>query len=89
MSCASAIRMSGQLWHLCHCMSPGRGLAARWPGGENGDEIELDVPSRSLKLCVEEKELERRRQAWQAPPPRYQRGWGCCFPQHVNQAHGL
>ena len=84
----SDARMSGTSFGTCVLhVSP-----ESWIGGplalvENGDEIELDVPSRSLKLCVEEKELERRRQAWQAPPPRYQRGWGLLFSQHVNQAH--
>ena len=32
---------------------------------ENGDEIEVNVPERSLQLLVSEEELEKRRQNWQ------------------------
>jgi dihydroxy-acid dehydratase len=84
----SDARMSGTSFGTCVLhISP-----ESWIGGplaliRDGDEIELDVPSRSLTLCVAEDELERRRQAWQAPPPRYQRGWGLIFSDNVNQAH--
>jgi dihydroxy-acid dehydratase len=53
----------------------------------DGDEIELDVPGRSLTLCVDDAELERRRMAWRAPEPRFKRGWGLLFSQNVTQAH--
>jgi dihydroxy-acid dehydratase len=39
-----------------------------------GDEVILDVPSRTLDLLVDEVELERRREAWAPPPPRYTTG---------------
>jgi dihydroxy-acid dehydratase len=41
---------------------------------EEGDSITIDAPARLLQLNVDETELERRRAAWQAPEPRYQRG---------------
>jgi dihydroxy-acid dehydratase len=41
---------------------------------QEGDEIVLDVPTRTLDLLVDETELERRRQAWNPPPPRYTAG---------------
>ncbi len=41
---------------------------------QEGDEIVLDVPSRTLDLMVDEEELARRRQAWTPPPPRYVTG---------------
>jgi dihydroxy-acid dehydratase len=41
---------------------------------QDGDEIVLDVPSRTLDLLVDEVELERRREAWTPPPPRYTTG---------------
>jgi dihydroxy-acid dehydratase len=84
----SDARMSGTSFGTCVLhVSP-----ESWIGGplalvQDGDEIELDVPARSLTLCVEEDVLEQRRQAWKAPAPRYQRGWGLLFSQHVNQAH--
>jgi dihydroxy-acid dehydratase len=53
---------------------------------QDGDEIELDVPGRKLHLYVDELELARRRAAWQARPPAFQRGYGQLFLQHVTQA---
>ncbi|WAJ39304.1 dihydroxy-acid dehydratase [Pseudomonas sp. GOM7] len=53
----------------------------------NGDIIELDVAERRLQLCVEEEELERRRQAWQPPLSRHVRGYRNLYNQHIEQAH--
>jgi dihydroxy-acid dehydratase len=39
-----------------------------------GDEIVLDVPSRTLDLLVDENELVRRKANWQPLPPRYTTG---------------
>ncbi|HKC86793.1 MAG TPA: dihydroxy-acid dehydratase, partial [Blastocatellia bacterium] len=41
---------------------------------EEGDSITIDAPARLLQLNVSEMELERRRAAWHAPEPRYNRG---------------
>ncbi|WP_024327367.1 dihydroxy-acid dehydratase [Thioalkalivibrio sp. AKL19] len=40
----------------------------------DGDIIEIDADDNRLALRVEEAELERRRAAWQAPAPRFDRG---------------
>ncbi len=40
-----------------------------------GDLIELDLEAGTLELCVEPAELERRRQGWTPPPPRFTSGW--------------
>ncbi len=53
----------------------------------DGDEIELDVPKRSLKLLVSDEELARRRAAWSARAPHYERGYGRLFLDHVLQAN--
>jgi len=53
----------------------------------SGDVIELDIPARRLQLHVPDDERARRRGAWRAPPPRYQRGYGAIFSQHVTQAN--
>ncbi len=53
----------------------------------NGDIVELDIPNRSLSMRVAEEELARRRAAWTAPPPRYGRGYGWMFAQHIQQAN--
>nr|WP_240772667.1 dihydroxy-acid dehydratase [Phragmitibacter flavus] len=42
---------------------------------EAGDLIEIDIPARGIRLCVEEGELERRRLAWKKPEPKVRGGW--------------
>jgi dihydroxy-acid dehydratase len=41
---------------------------------QEGDEITIDADQRLLQMNVSEAELERRRQAWREPAPRYTRG---------------
>jgi L-arabonate dehydrase len=52
-----------------------------------GDEIELNAASRRLTLRVAEAELELRGKAFVAPPPKYERGYGRMFLEHVTQAN--
>jgi L-arabonate dehydrase len=52
----------------------------------DGDEIELDVPRRTLTLRVDEAELAHRRAAWTPRPPHFVRGYGRLFLDHVLQA---
>ena len=40
----------------------------------DGDEIELDVPKRTLTLRVSDEELARRRAAWTPRPAHFERG---------------
>jgi dihydroxy-acid dehydratase len=54
---------------------------------ENGDEIELDVPNRSLTLHVTEEVLAERRAKWSNPNELPDRGWSRLYVQHVQQAH--
>jgi dihydroxy-acid dehydratase len=53
----------------------------------DGDEIELDVPRRTLTLRVGDDELAKRRAAWKARPPHFSRGYGRLFLEHVLQAN--
>src|SRR5712692_9689110 len=53
----------------------------------DGDEIELNVPNRTLTLRVSDEELARRRAAWTPRPPHYERGYGRLFLDHVLQAN--
>jgi dihydroxy-acid dehydratase len=52
----------------------------------DGDVIELDVERRRLDVRLSPGELERRRSLWQAPPPRFPRGYGRLFMEHIQQA---
>ncbi len=51
-----------------------------------GDIVRLDLPNRRLDMLVDDDELARRKAAWVAPAPRYERGWGYMFSKHVTQA---
>src|SRR4030095_563517 len=53
----------------------------------DGDEIELDVPKRTLTLRVSDDELARRRAAWTPRPAHFARGYGRLFLEHVLQAN--
>ncbi len=55
----------------------------------DGDRIEVDIPSRRLNLLVAPTELEARRLAWSAPPPRVTRGWLTLYARLAEPAeHG-
>ena len=53
---------------------------------QTGDEIEISVEKRSIHLHVPDEELERRKVAWQPHTPRYERGYGRMFQEHIGQA---
>ncbi|HEX8569801.1 MAG TPA: IlvD/Edd family dehydratase [Caulobacteraceae bacterium] len=55
---------------------------------QSGDEIAFDGPARTLDLLVDDAELARRRQAWEAarPGPAYSRGWYKLYIDTVMQA---
>jgi dihydroxy-acid dehydratase len=40
----------------------------------DGDRIRLDVAGRTLDLLVDPDELEKRKEGWAPPPPRYASG---------------
>ncbi len=80
-------RMSGTSYGACILhVSPESYVGGPLAFVQTGDEIEVDVDARRIHLAVSEEELNRRRAAWQAPPPRYTRGYGAMFSQHIGQA---
>ena len=83
----SDARMSGTSYGGCllHC-SPEAAVGGPLALVQTGDTITVDVPARSIHLDVSDGELARRKAAWQAPPPRYERGYGWMFSKHVLQA---
>ncbi len=52
-----------------------------------GDEIVLDVPARRIDLLISEVEMKYRLAAFHPPPPKYERGYGKLFLDHVTQAN--
>lgn len=84
----SDARMSGTSYGTCILhVSPESHLGGPLALVQNGDPIRLDVPARQLELCVSDEELNRRRNNWQPPAAKYERGYGSMFVQHVTQAH--
>jgi dihydroxy-acid dehydratase len=83
----SDARMSGTSYGACILhVAPESFVGGPLALVQTGDEIEVDVAQRRLHLHVSDEELARRRTAWVAPPPRYERGYGRMFQEHIGQA---
>jgi len=83
----SDVRMSGTSYGVCVLhVTPESHVGGPLALVRDGDLVSLDVPARRLELLVDDAELARRRAAWQAPPPRYDRGFGSLYLKHVTQA---
>jgi L-arabonate dehydrase len=54
---------------------------------QNGDQIELNVPNRTLSVLVDDSELEKRRKKWKPLPMHMERGYWHIYQKHVQQAH--
>jgi dihydroxy-acid dehydratase len=84
----SDARMSGTSYGACVLhVAPESYIGGPLAFVQDGDVIELDIPARRLSLNVSDEELARRRAAWRKPPPRYARGYGRMFSEHVSQAN--
>jgi len=83
----SDARMSGTSYGACVLhVAPESYVGGPLALVKDGDVIELNIPGRRLTLNVSDEELARRRAAWRQPPPRYARGYGRMFSEHVSQA---
>ena len=83
----SDARMSGTSYGACILhVSPEAFIGGPLALVKNGDLITVDVPARRLHLEVSDAELAQRRTHWQAPKPRYERGYGWMFSRHILQA---
>jgi dihydroxy-acid dehydratase len=84
----SDARMSGTSYGACILhVSPESYVGGPLGLVRNGDMISIDIPARSIALEVSDAELEARRAAMPEPKPRYGRGYGWMFSQHIRQAH--
>jgi len=84
----SDARMSGTSYGACILhVAPEAYVGGPLALLRNGDIVEVDIPNRSLSMRVSDEELARRRAEWTPPPPRYGRGYGWIFAQHIEQAN--
>jgi dihydroxy-acid dehydratase len=83
----SDARMSGTSYGACILhVAPESFVGGPLALVQTGDEIEIDVAARRIHLHVGDDELARRQAVWKAPPPRYARGYGAMYSQHIGQA---
>jgi len=83
----SDARMSGTSYGACVLhVTPESYVGGPLALVREGDMIRLDVPSRTLSLCVSDEELAARAAAWTPPPPKFERGFGLLYSRHVMQA---
>jgi len=79
--------MSGTSYGACVLhIAPGAHIGGPLALVRTGDLITLDVGKRLLRLEVDDAELARRRAIWKPPAPRFERGYGALFTEHVTQA---
>jgi dihydroxy-acid dehydratase len=80
-------RMSGTSYGACILhVAPESFVGGPLAFVQTGDEIEIDVDARRIHLHVSDEELARRRAAWKVPAPKYPRGYGVLFSEHIGQA---
>jgi len=84
----SDARMSGTSYGACVLhVAPESYVGGPLAFVREGDVIELDVAQRRLTLAVGDDELAKRRAEWKQPAPKYARGYGALYLQHIEQAN--
>jgi dihydroxy-acid dehydratase len=83
----SDARMSGTSYGACVLhVTPESFIGGPLALVQDGDLIELDIPARKLNLLISDEEMARRKAAWVAPKPKFDRGYGVLNQLHVLQA---
>ena len=83
----SDARMSGTSYGACILhVAPESFVGGPLALVQTGDEIEVDVGRRLLHLHVSDAEMAQRKADWKALPPRYERGYGRMYQEHIGQA---
>ncbi|MGD1218204.1 L-arabinonate dehydratase [Streptomyces krungchingensis] len=83
----SDARMSGTSYGACVLhVAPESYVGGPLALVRSGDTITLDVEARTLRLHVDDEELENRGARWTPPPARYERGYGALYNDQITQA---
>jgi dihydroxy-acid dehydratase len=84
----SDARMSGTSYGACVLhVAPESFVGGPLALVQTGDLITLDVAARLLSLDVPEEVLLERRASWQPPEPKFERGYGALYSEHITQAN--
>ena len=83
----SDARMSGTSYGACVLhVTPESHIGGPLALVRDGDLIALDVGARSIDMLVSNEELATRRAAWLQPTPKFARGFGVLYLEHIQQA---
>jgi dihydroxy-acid dehydratase len=83
----SDARMSGTSYGACVLhVAPESHVGGPLALVQDGDEICLDIEARRIDLLISDTEMAQRRAAWQAPEPKFKRGYGTLYLKHIQQA---
>ncbi|MEV6236285.1 L-arabinonate dehydratase [Lentzea sp. NPDC051838] len=84
----SDARMSGTSYGACVLhVAPEAHVGGPLALVQDGDLVTLDVSERVLRLEISDEEMARRRALWTAPPPKFERGYGALYYEHITQAN--
>ena len=84
----SDARMSGTSYGACVLhVAPESFVGGPLALVKTGDLITLDVAARELSLDISERALADRRAGWQPPAPKFERGYGALYSEHITQAN--
>ncbi len=78
----SGATRGASIGHVCPEAAQGGNIALV----QEGDMIEIDIPSCSIKLLVDDETLEARRQSWVCPPPKITTGYLARYAKQVASA---
>ena len=83
----SDARMSGTSYGSCILhVAPESFVGGPLALVKTGDFIEVDVHARKIHLDISDEEMAKRKAAWKQPAPKYPRGYGAMFSEHIGQA---
>jgi dihydroxy-acid dehydratase len=84
----SDARMSGTSYGACVLhVAPESFVGGPLALVQTGDLITLDVSARELSLNISERAWLERRERWQPPEPKFERGYGVLYTEHITQAN--
>ena len=84
----SDARMSGTSYGACVLhVAPEAFIGGPLALVRTGDLITLDVAARELSLNISERDWVTRQEQWRPPEPKFERGYGALYTEHITQAN--